>query len=106
MAVSNECLRVPLIASDDLRARHTDCLGLQVSSDNMGPRRAVERRADYHAGGTFNSGILLFRATRRGRAFVSAWHRNVAAPARGSRFERLSSDQQVQQVPMLVYEYI
>ena len=84
----------------------TDCLGLQVSSDNMGPRRAVERRADYHAGGTFNSGILLFRATRRGRAFVSAWHRNVAAPARGSRFERLSSDQQVQQVPMLVYEYI
>jgi|LauGreDrversion4_1035100.scaffolds.fasta_scaffold09368_2 hypothetical protein len=95
-----------MIASDDHRARHNDFLGLQVSSDNMGPGRAVERRADYHAGGTFNSGMLLFRATRSGRAFVSAWHRNVAAPSRGSRFERLSSDQQVQRVPMLVYEYI
>ena len=66
-----------------------------VSSDNMGPSRAVAGRAAYHASGTFNSGILLFRATPDGKRFVKAWHQNVAEPARGSRFARLTSDQQV-----------
>lgn len=66
-----------------------------VSSDNMGPGRAAKGGAAYHASGTFNSGILLFRTTARGRAFVAAWHRNVASPAARSRFYRLTSDQQV-----------
>lgn len=66
-----------------------------VSSDNMGPGRAVKGGAAYHAGGTFNSGILLFRATARGRRFVNAWHQNVANPSRRSRFWGKTSDQQV-----------
>ena len=66
-----------------------------VSSDNMGPSRAVEGGAAYHAAGTFNSGILLFRATRDGRRFVQAWHDNVASPPRASRFWGKTSDQQV-----------
>ena len=66
-----------------------------VSSDNMGPGRAVKGGAAYHSAGTFNSGILLFRATPSGRAFVAAWHRHVSEPTRGSRFWPLTSDQQV-----------
>lgn len=65
-----------------------------VSSDNMGPSRAVEGGAAYHAGGTFNSGILLFRSTPEGRRFVTDWHTNVASPPRGSRFVGKTSDQQ------------
>ena len=66
-----------------------------VSSDNMGPGRAVHGGAAYHAAGTFNSGILLFRATERGRRFVNAWHANVASPSPRSRFWGKTSDQQV-----------
>ncbi len=66
-----------------------------VSSDNMGPGLALKQGASYAAGGTFNSGILLFRATPAGRRFVRAWHDNVARPPRGSRFASLTSDQQV-----------
>ena len=76
------------------------CASLQrcdvaVSSDNMGPSRAVGGGAAYHAAGTFNSGILFFRTTVRGRRFASAWHRNVASPPVGSRFVGKTSDQQV-----------
>ena len=66
-----------------------------ISSDNMGPGRALKGRAQYHAGGTFNSGILLFRPSASGTAFVRAWHTNVASPARRSRFWGRTSDQQV-----------
>ena len=66
-----------------------------VSSDNMGPRRALNGRGAYHAAGTFNSGILLFRPTPSGKAFVRQWHENVANPKRGSRFYGRTSDQQV-----------
>ena len=66
-----------------------------VSSDNMGPGLALRGGARYAAGGTFNSGILLFRATPAGIRFVRAWHANVANPLPGSRFARLTSDQQV-----------
>lgn len=66
-----------------------------VSSDNMGPGRAVHGRGQYHSGGTFNSGILLFRPSANGRIFVRAWHENVAKPARSSRFFGRTSDQQV-----------
>lgn len=68
---------------------------IAVSSDNMGPGRAMKRRAADAAAGTFNSGILLIRPTAAGRRFAAAWHRNVDRPPRGSRFERLTSDQQV-----------
>ncbi|MGB0519352.1 MAG: hypothetical protein ACPGMZ_12335 [Candidatus Puniceispirillaceae bacterium] len=58
----------------------------------MGPGRAVGGGAAYAAAGTFNSGILLFRATPRGKAFVQQWHQNVASPPRGSRFASLTID--------------
>ena len=61
----------------------------------MGPGLALRGGARYAAGGTFNSGILLFRATPAGIRFVRAWHANVANPPPGSRFARLTSDQQV-----------
>ena len=57
-----------------------------VSSDNMSPGRDTEGHAAYSAGGTFNTGILFIRANAQGQAFASAWHKNVAEPARGSRF--------------------
>ncbi|EOD35190.1 hypothetical protein EMIHUDRAFT_441009, partial [Emiliania huxleyi CCMP1516] len=66
-----------------------------VSSDNMGPSRSVAGGAAYHGAGTFNSGLLLFRATAAGRHFAAQWHRNVASPERGSRFWGKTSDQQV-----------
>lgn len=66
-----------------------------VSSDNMGPGRALTGGGAYHASGTFNSGILFFRPTASGRRFVQAWHDNVRAPPRGSRFVGKTSDQQV-----------
>ena len=66
-----------------------------VSSDNMGPGRALTGGAAYHAGGTFNSGILFFRATPAGKSFARHWHSNVANPQRGSRYSSLTSDQQV-----------
>ena len=66
-----------------------------VSSDNMSPGRDTEGHAAYSAGGTFNTGILFIRANAQGQAFASAWHKNVAEPARGSRFHGDTSDQQV-----------
>ena len=75
-----------------LQIRQAD---VAISSDNMGPSRAVKGGGAYHAAGTFNSGILLFRSSANGKRFVSAWHGNVANPPRGSRFVGKTSDQQV-----------
>ena len=65
------------------------------ASRNMSPGRDTEGRAGYSAGGTFNTGLLFIRASRRGIAFARSWHENVVRPARGSRFASLTSDQQV-----------
>ena len=67
----------------------------QVSSDNMGPGRAAGGGAAYHAAGTFNSGILLFRATPAGKRFVAAWHDYTCCAKRGTRYWGKTSDQQV-----------
>ena len=61
----------------------------------MRPGRDTEGHAAYSAGGTFNTGILFIRANAQGKAFASAWHANVAQPARGTRFFSDTSDQQV-----------
>ena len=66
-----------------------------VSSDNMSPDRDAQGHAGYAAGGTFNTGLLLVRATATGRRFVTDWHRLVVDPPRGSPFAMLTSDQQV-----------
>ena len=65
-----------------------------VSSDNMSPGRDTEGHASYSAGGTFNTGILFIRGNAQGQGFAKAWHKNVAEPARGTRFYADTSDQQ------------
>lgn len=75
------------------------CSGLQtadvaVSSDNMSPDRDHHSHGGYSAGGTFNTGLLLVRATPIGRQFVDMWHKLVVDPPRGE-FSSLTSDQQV-----------
>ena len=75
------------------------CAGLApadvaVSSDNMSPDRDHRGHAGYSAGGTFNTGLLLVRATEGGKRFVNEWHKLVVSPPRGE-FAILTSDQQV-----------
>ena len=65
-----------------------------VSSDNMSPDRDHRGHAGYSAGGTFNTGLLLVRATEGGKRFVNEWHKLVVSPPRGE-FAILTSDQQV-----------
>ena len=50
-----------------------------VSSDNMSPKGDLRGGVAYAAGGTFNTGILLLRATIAGKAFAAAWHAEVVA---------------------------
>ena len=52
-----------------------------VSSDNMSPKGDLRGGVAYAAGGTFNTGILLLRATPAGKAFAAAWHEQVIARA-------------------------
>ena len=66
---------------------------MAVSSDNMSPDRDAQGHASYAAGGTFNTGLLMVRATAGGRRFVSEWHRLVINPPRAP-WGYLTSDQQ------------
>lgn len=54
-----------------------------VSSDNMSPKGDLRGGVAYAAGGTFNTGIVLLRATPAGKAFAAAWHAQVIARACG-----------------------
>ena len=95
----------PYLTCDPAAGRWDDearypCAGLRaadvaVSSDNMSPDRDHKGHAGYSAGGTFNTGLLLVRATPGGLRFVDEWHRLVVKPDPGSRFAALTSDQQV-----------
>ena len=60
-----------------------------------GAGRDTKSHAGYAAGGTFNSGLVFIRASKRGLQFAEAWHGNVVHPPRGSRYASLTSDQQV-----------
>ena len=48
-----------------------------VSTDNMSPRQDAAGGIGYTAGGTFNTGLVLIRATAAGMAFARAWHQIV-----------------------------
>ena len=65
-----------------------------------GAGRDTKSHAGYAAGGTFNSGLVFIRASKRGLQFAEAWHGNVVHPPRGSRYASLTSDQQVKSPPM------
>ncbi len=62
---------------------------------SRGAGRDTKSHAHYSAGGTFNSGLVFIRASKRGLQFAEAWHGNVVHPPRGSRYAALTSDQQV-----------
>jgi len=85
------------VACDTLRMAD-----VAVSSDNMSPKGDLRGGVAYAAGGTFNTGILLLRATPAGKAFAAAWHEQVIARAceKGQRGDCqhgrcCTSDQQV-----------
>jgi hypothetical protein len=52
-----------------------------VSTDNMSPREEAANGVGYTAGGTFNTGLLLIRATAAGKRFARAWHASVVERA-------------------------
>ena len=52
-----------------------------VSTDNMSPREEAANGVGYTAGGTFNTGLLLIRATSAGKRFARAWHASVVERA-------------------------
>ena len=88
--------RSPATAADRAEVA---CARLRAAAEVLGRRHVVRRDGHvggvaYAAGGTFNTGLLLVRATEGGRRFVKEWHELVVSPPRGSRFAALTSDQQ------------
>ncbi len=67
--------------SDGLSCESLRAADVAVSSDNLSPGDDMRGGLRYAVGGTLNTGIVLVRATARGKRFASAWHGHVVARA-------------------------